>query len=73
MAESCIVSLGGFGTKVGERRFMLAFLERLYRRATGEPFHIIFDEADLWAPQRPSEPQLQNLMEQIVRSATKGC
>lgn len=67
MAESCIISLGGFGTKSGERRFMLAFLERLYRRATGEPFHIIFDEADLWAPQKSSEPQLQNLMEQIVR------
>lgn len=67
MAESCIISLGGFGTKAGERRFMLAFLERLYRRATGEPFHIIFDEADLWAPQKSSEPQLQNLMEQIVR------
>ena len=67
MAESCIISLGGFATKAAERRFMLAFLERLYRRATGEPFHIIFDEADLWAPQKSSEPQLQNLMEQIVR------
>lgn len=67
MAESCIVSLGGLSTKSAERRFMLAFLERLYRSATGEPFHIIFDEADLWAPQKSSEPQLQNLMEQIVR------
>jgi hypothetical protein len=62
-----IISLGGLGTKAAERRFMLAFLERLYRRATGEPFHIVFDEADLWAPQKSSEPQLQNLMEQIVR------
>lgn len=67
MAESCIVSLGGMATKAAERRFMLAFLEKLYRRATGEPFHIVFDEADLWAPQKSSEPQLQNLMEQIVR------
>lgn len=67
MSESCIVSLGGFSTKSAERRFMLAFLERLYRRAGGEPFHIVFDEADLWAPQKSSEPQLQNLMEQIVR------
>lgn len=67
MAESCVISLGGFGTKAAERRFMLAFLDRLYRRATGEPFHIVFDEADLWAPQKSSEPQLQNLMEQIVR------
>lgn len=67
MAESCIVSLDGLGTKTAERRFMLAFLETLYRKATGEPFHIIFDEADLWAPQKASEPTLQNLMEQIVR------
>lgn len=67
MAESCIVALDGLGTKAAERRFMLAFLEKLYRKATGEPFHIIFDEADLWAPQKSSEPMLQNLMEQIVR------
>lgn len=67
MAESCIVSLGGMATKSAERRFMLAFLDRLYRKATGEPFHLIFDEADLWAPQKSLEPQLQNLMEQIVR------
>lgn len=67
MAESCIVSLSDFPTKAAERRFMLAFLERLYRKATGEPFHLVFDEADLWAPQKSSEPQLQNLMEQIVR------
>jgi hypothetical protein len=31
---------------------MLAFLEALYRRSTGEPVHLIFDEADLWAPER---------------------
>jgi len=67
MAESCVVSLAGLGTKAAERRFMLAFLEALYRKAPGEPFHIVFDEADLWAPQRTSEPQLQSLMEQVVR------
>lgn len=67
MAESCIVSLGGLATKSAERRFMLAFLDALYRKASGEPVHLIFDEADLWAPQKSSEPMLQNLMEQIVR------
>ncbi len=67
MSESCIVSLGGLGTKSAERRFMLAFLEALYRKASGEPFHVVFDEADLWAPQKAIEPMLQNLMEQIVR------
>lgn len=67
MRESCIISLDGLGSKASERRFMLAFLEKLYRKAGGEPFHVVFDEADLWAPQRALEPALQNLMEQIVR------
>lgn len=70
MAESCIVSLGGLSTKEEERRFMLAFLEAVYRHANGNPVHIIFDEADMWAPQQTGKgagPALQALMEQIVR------
>jgi uncharacterized protein len=70
MAESCIVSLGGLHTKAAERRFMLAFLDAIYRKtdpAKTDPFHIIFDEADLWAPQRSTEPMLQSRMEEIVR------
>jgi len=67
MAESCIVSLGGLTTKASERRFMLAFLDAIYRKASGEPVHIIFDEADLWAPQKSSEPMLQSRMEEICR------
>jgi hypothetical protein len=67
MAESCIVSLGSFGTKAAERRFMLAFLDAIYRKANGEPVHLIFDEADLWAPQKTSEPMLQARMEEICR------
>jgi hypothetical protein len=65
--QSCIISLGDFATKAAERRFMLAFLEALYRKANGEPVHLIFDEADLWAPQKALEPQLQSKMEQLVR------
>jgi hypothetical protein len=53
MAESCIVDLSRLGTKAAERRFMLAFLDAIYRKADGEPFHLVFDEADLWAPQKP--------------------
>lgn len=72
MAESCIVSLGGLPTKAAEQRFMLSFLESLYRRASGNPVHLVFDEADLWAPQNAGKeggngPRLQALMEQIVR------
>jgi hypothetical protein len=70
MSESCIVSLGGLHTKAAERRFMLAFLDAIYRKTdpskTG-PYHVVFDEADLWAPQNTSEPALQSRMEEIVR------
>jgi hypothetical protein len=70
MAESCIVDLSGLATKEAERRFMLTFLEAVYRHASGDPVHVIFDEADMWAPQNVGKgagPQLQALMEQIVR------
>lgn len=67
MAESAVVDLSELGSKAAERRFMLGLLEAMYRNAAGEPFHLIFDEADLWAPQKSLEPQLQNLMENIVR------
>lgn len=70
MPESCIVSLGDLGTKASQRRFMLAFLESLYRHTDprrADPYHLVFDEADLWAPQKSTEPQLQSRMEEIVR------
>lgn len=67
MSQSCIIDLTDLGSKASERRFMLAFLEAVYRKSPGDPLHLIFDEADLWAPQRSSEPQLQAKMEQIVR------
>lgn len=71
-SESCIVSLGEFGTKAAERRFMLAFLTAFYRHANNEPVHLIFDEADMWAPERMLDkegdlPRLKGQMETIVR------
>lgn len=72
MAESAIIDLSALGTKAGERRFMLAFLTALYARASGEPVHLILDEADLWAPQRildreADAAKLLGQMETIVR------
>lgn len=55
MAESAIVDLSGFGTKASERRFMLAFLTAFYRKASGEPVHLIFDEADMWCLDEKTE------------------
>ena len=65
---ACIVDLGDFGTGAARRRFMVSFLEQLYT-SNKEPLHLILDEADLWAPQRPMPDQtmLLNRMEEIVR------
>lgn len=72
MAESAILDLSGFGTKASERRFMLAFLTAFYRHASGDPVHLIFDEADMWAPQRLLDKEgeaakLLGMMETVVR------
>ena len=72
MKESCILDLSQLGTKAAERRFMLAFLIAIYRHAPGEPLHIVFDEADMWAPQKLFDKEgeaakLLGMMETIVR------
>jgi hypothetical protein len=70
--ESCIISPASIKTSAGRQRFMIAFLDALYERTNPdlhEPYHVIFDEADLWAPQKPmgQEAMLCHLMEEIVR------
>jgi len=72
MAESCIVDLSEIGTKAGERRFMLHFLTALYRKANGEPLHLVIDEADMFAPQKLTDKdgeaaKLLGMMETVVR------
>lgn len=69
MTESCIIDLSELKSRAAERRFMVAFLETIYRKATGDPFHLIVDEADLFAPQRPQagDEVLLGHMENIVR------
>jgi uncharacterized protein len=51
-ALACVVDLSELGSSTARRRFMAAFAEALYE-ANEEPLHLVFDEADLWAPQRP--------------------
>lgn len=72
MAESCILDLSELRGKAAERRFMLAFLEALYRHKTNEPLHVVFDEADMWSPQRILDKEgeamkLLGMMETICR------
>lgn len=67
-ALACVVDLSELGSNAARRRFMAAFAEALYE-ANDEPLHLIFDEADLWAPQRPIKgwEGLLGHIEEIVR------
>lgn len=65
---SMVLSLKHFGSRAAERQFALDFLERLYRR-NSELVHLLIDEADLFAPQRPQagDQPLLGVTENIVR------
>jgi hypothetical protein len=67
-ALACVVDLSELGSSASRRRFMAAFAEALYE-ANEEPLHLILDEADLWAPQRPIKgwEGLLGHIEEIVR------
>lgn len=72
IAESCILDLSEFPSAASERRFMFHFLTALYRHANNEPVHLIFDEADMWAPERIMDKEgdamkLHGQMQTIVR------
>ncbi len=74
---SSVIDLDMLGSDAARRRFVLAFLDSLYeakRRQgeTTEPLHLIFDEADKWAPQHILEKDggatnLLGKMQEIVR------
>lgn len=65
---SMILDLSGFGSRTQERTFAAAFLDRLYR-TNKDLVHLIVDEADLFAPQKPrrEDAHLLVTMENIVR------
>jgi hypothetical protein len=67
-ALASIVDLSELGSAGARRRFMAAFAEAVYE-ANNEPLHLVFDEADLWAPQRPIKgwESLLGHIEEIVR------
>ena len=67
-ALACVIDLSELGSNASRRRFMAAFSEALYE-ANEEPLHLVLDEADLWAPQRPIKgwEGLLGHIEEIVR------
>jgi uncharacterized protein len=70
----CVADLSDLGSNAARRRFMAAFAEALYD-ANEEPLHLILDEADLWAPQRPIkgwEGLLGHIEELVRRGRVRG-
>lgn len=65
---SMVLSTAHFGSRAAERRFAMAFLERLYRK-NRDLVHLLIDEADLFAPQKPQagDQPLLGVTENIVR------
>lgn len=63
----CVLDLSGF-RKAEQRRFATDFGVRLYER-NREPLHLVVDEADLFAPQRPrpDEAAMLGAFEDLVR------
>ncbi len=64
----CVIDLSGLGSGAAVRRLMTAFCEALYEVNT-QPLHLVFDEADLFAPQKPMPEarRLLGLVDEIVR------
>lgn len=65
---SCIVDIGQF-SKTKRHQFAAAFLEELYQR-NEHAMHLIVDEADFYAPQKPISPQASiclGAMDELVR------
>lgn len=65
---SMILDLSALGTRAAERQFAHDFFDRLYRR-NRELVHLLVDEADLFAPQKPQpgDAPLLGVTENIVR------
>jgi hypothetical protein len=65
---SMILDLSGFSSRTQERAFAAGFFDRLYR-TNSDLVHLIVDEADLFAPQKPrrDDAHLLVTMENIVR------
>lgn len=66
--RSIVLDVSAFDTKADQIRFVTAFMSRLYE-VNREPLHVMIDEADEFAPQKPfgEETRLVRAMEILVR------
>lgn len=69
--QSLVLDMSDFPTKAAQTKFITEFSERLYRRKAKHrtTIHLIIDEADEFAPQRPmrDEARMLHHMETMVR------
>lgn len=65
---SMVLDISDLGSRAAERQFALDFFDRLYR-TNRDLVHLLVDEADLFAPQKPQagDRQLLGVTENIVR------
>lgn len=65
---SMILDLSEFGSHAAERQFVLDLLEHVYR-TNKELVHILLDEADLYAPQKPApgDQAVKGVVDNVVR------
>lgn len=66
---SMIVDLSEFGSHAAERQFVHDFLDRLYRTNDEDLVHVLLDEADLYAPQKPApgDQAVKGVVDNTVR------
>lgn len=72
---SMVLDLSEFANRAQEFDFVSAFLDRLFRKSTTGLTHVIVDEADHFAPQKPvqgSQQVLEAMINLVRRGRNKG-
>lgn len=69
--QSSIVSFANFDSENARKKFTVAFFEALYRH-NREHIHLIVDEADTFAPQKPIGPLEATLVARFASIAKRG-
>lgn len=73
---SCVVDVSAFESERAKREFLTAFAERLFRRkgqpGKGTPLHLFLEEADDYAPQRHTGPDMARCLGAFQRIVKQG-
>lgn len=73
---SCVLDVSAFESERAKREFLTAFAERLFRRkgqpGNAGPLHLFLEEADDYAPQRHSGPEMARCLGAFQRIVKQG-